>query len=358
MADFVINDALTGDLIEFNYQSGDAIIERGESVPAEGSCDTLFFPGCSFINYAMPLVAATYDLLREAGEADGISVLCCGKILSYEPDGQIIRDSFEEELREHVAAVGIKRMICACPNCVKALREAFANDERTRNVELAVLPQVLADLGYRLDKATCARLIQGDEAADVLLCTHDSCPDRGYGDFARGLRAIIPEGLWVDPAHSGKRSICCGSLPRAAGKFEQADKCARTNGEEALAVQADAIVTACMSCTFQLNMAQPFVQCVNYLELLFGWRVDWSTVGAWMKLRFLFGDTLGAVEREQSQRSFAGLTGVHGDAAAGEETIADEVAGEREAEAAITEAEEEAAQDVRLSNANVKTLGE
>ncbi len=94
-------------------------------------------------------------------------------------------------------------------------------------------------------------------------------PDRGEGEFADGLRAMLPEGSFVDPAHSRRRSLCCGSSPRAAGKFEAADKIARRNGEEAVEVGADAIVTACMSCVFQLNMAQPYVQALHFLELLF-----------------------------------------------------------------------------------------
>ena len=48
-------------------QSGDA-----------GRCASLFFPGCSLINYGLPLVQSVYDLLKSAGEVEGISLLCCG----------------------------------------------------------------------------------------------------------------------------------------------------------------------------------------------------------------------------------------------------------------------------------------
>lgn len=305
MQNFVVTDALTGDVIEFDLSTGDATLDRrADSIP---QCDSIFFPGCSFINYAMPLVSAVYKTLFESKVVEGISVLCCGKILSYEPDGENVRSAFEGDFCDHVYSAGIKKIVCACPNCVKALREAFLKDERMKDVEILVLPKVLADLGYRLDKETCALLIKGNAEEDVLLCPHDSCPDREYGEFADGLRALIPNDLWVDPEHNRKRSICCGSLPRAAGKIAQADKCAEMNGKEALDVKADAIVTSCMSCTFQLNMAQPYIQCVNYLELLYSWRIDWSTVGAWMKLRFLFNETLGVIEKNDSGRVFSGL---------------------------------------------------
>ncbi len=349
MEDFVFIDALTGDGIGLVYDGGGATLTRGDGTPP--ACESVFFPGCSFLNYAMPLVSAVYDTLLDAGTVDGISVLCCGKILSYEPEGDALRASFEDELRDAVAKTSIRRFVCACPNCVKALREAFATDERTRGIQVDVLPQVLADIGYRLDKAACARLVKGDEEADVLFCVHDSCPDRHAGDFARGLRALIPEGMGADPAHCRERSVCCGSLPRAAGKFEQADKCADLNGREALDVGADAIITACVSCDFQLNMAQPHIQCVHYLEMLYSWRIDWASTGATMKLRFLFDDTLGAIEKAGSQRAFAGMGG----AATVADAQTDALVGEGMDPASI---DAQASADVAFSNRDVDQIGE
>lgn len=321
-ADFIITDALTGDRIEFDFKTGGAMLERSSAV--KPSCKALFFPGCSFINYAMPLVSKTYDLLREHGQADGISVLCCGKILSYEPDGENVRASFEQQLREHVAAAGVERVVCACPNCMKAMRDAFAKSENTRNIELVALPQIMGDLGYKLDKAKVAKLLKGDEEVDVILCTHDSCPDREYGIFADGLRSVLPDGLWTDPAHCRSKSICCGSLARAAGKAAQADKCADICGTEAIDVGADAIVTVCMSCAFQLNMAQSHILCVHFLELLFGQRIDWKSVGQWMKLRFLFDETLGAIDKATG-RDFASLGAGESDVVAAEDVTFDDI---------------------------------
>lgn len=309
MENYRFVDALTGDAVVCDYATGDLFVER--AVPGEvPGCTSVFFPGCSMINYAMPLVESVYRTLLEHEAVDGISLLCCGKILSYEPDGDVVRASFEEQLRDRVAVTKIERFVCACPNCVKALREAFANDPRTSDIEIVVLPQLLAEIGYRLDKATVARLIKGDEHADVLLCPHDSCPDRDRGEFADGLRAIIPEGLWVDPKHCRHTSVCCGSLPRAAGNIKAADTCADICGRESVAVGADVIVTACMSCAFQLNMAQPHIQVVHFLELLYDWRINWSGAGMWMKVRFLFDETLGVTERasqDASGRTYKGL---------------------------------------------------
>lgn len=303
--DYQFKDALTGSTIECDFPMLETRIAHGEIEP----CESLFFPGCSLINYAMPLVSAVYDTLRQQGIADGISFLCCGKILSYEPDGEAKRASFEGQLVERLLETDIKRIVAACPNCVKALREAFEKDERIadRQIEVVPLPAEFAKVGYRVDPGVAAQLIKGDAAEPVLLCTHDSCPDRDKGEFADGLRALLPDGLWADPAHARNRSLCCGSLPRAAGKFEAADKLAYRNGEEAVEAGADALVTACLSCAFQLTFCQPYVQAVHYLELLYSWRIDWSLTGGLMKLRFLFDENLGAEEVDDGGRSFVGL---------------------------------------------------
>ena len=123
---------------------------------------TLFFPGCSLINYALPLVKAVYDLLAQAERVEGISLLCCGKILSFEPDGKAVRAAFEDELCAHVAAAGVERIVAACPNCVAALRGALAEDERTAGVEVVPLPLELEALGYRVDAEVAKRLLAAE----------------------------------------------------------------------------------------------------------------------------------------------------------------------------------------------------
>lgn len=317
MDDLEFKDALTGTTVIQDGKTGEMHTRPSDGSPV--ACTSLFFPGCSMINYAMPLVSAVYDTLVQHGEADGISLLCCGKILSYEANGEEVRATFERQLKDHLAETSIERIICVCPNCMKALRDAFADDVRVSGIELVALPQLFADLGYRIDKATAARILKGDESADVMLCPHDSCPDRERGEYADGIRAMLSADMWVDPEHSRKRSVCCGSLPRAAGKEAAADKCADINGREALAISADAIVTPCMSCAFQLSVAQSHIRAVHFLELLYDWPIMWSAAPAWMKVRFLFDDVLGATELDEvSARLYAGLGGEQGapDAAA------------------------------------------
>lgn len=312
MSGYVYDDALTGSRVTCGYPELSAWVEpprkpEGDAVPVK----SLYFPGCSFINYSLPLVQAVYDLLKGAGRVDGVSLVCCGKILQYEPNGKEVRAAHEAQLREHILDAGVERIITACPNCVKALRALLAADERTAGVEVVPLPVELADMGYRIDAEVARKMVAAavpdSEAASGGLphfAPHDSCPDRDTGEFADGVRALLPEETIREAEHNRRRSFCCGSLLRAAGKPERASEQSRKHGEEAVAAKADAIVTACMSCTFLLSKEQHDVPVLHYLELLYDWRIDWESTPPYMTLRFLFDEP---APSEESRRTFVGL---------------------------------------------------
>ncbi|MCI8468848.1 MAG: (Fe-S)-binding protein [Eggerthellaceae bacterium] len=357
MEEYLFEDALTGSTVAFDRGTGDARIEVfGDGAPRE--CPSLFFPGCSLINYAMPLVSAVHDTLLDAGSVDGISLLCCGRILSFEEGGDVLRASFDERMRLALRAAGVRRIVAACPNCAEALRGLLDEKGLGDEVEVVALPAELARLGYRVDRDTAALLVKGDAEAPLVLAAHDSCPDRARGEFADGMRALLPEGLCVEPAHSRARSLCCGSLLRAAGKFDAADKLARRNGEEAGEAGADALVTACLSCAFQLNAAQD-VPAVHFLELLYAWRVNWGAAAQWMKIRFLFEETLGVAGPGEG-RAFVALTPEDAEGAEGVEgpTRAERALVEAADEDALTPEEAGAASAVSLTNEDVEVLGE
>ena len=321
MDTYIFDDVLSGSRVSCIYPGLETHIEGPAEV--EGQPKSVFFPGCSFINYALPLVQSVYDLLKESGQVDGLSLLCCGKILAYEPDGENVRAAFEEQLRQETLKRGIARYVCACPNCVTAMKNLFAADEATAHIQVVALPQVLCEMGYRIDPATAQYVFEqewnddllsgygvfegvpeGAPAPTAVFAFKDSCPDKPYGDFADGLRKIMPEEIAREPEHNHKRSVCCGSLPRAAGKWESANKCAQLNGAEAIEAGANALVTACVSCCYQLTMAQAHVPVYHYLELLYGWRIPWAYCESYMKLRFLFDENLGV---ESDRRAFMGL---------------------------------------------------
>lgn len=298
MTDYAFDDVLAHSKVTCSFPGLEAVRARHEE--KMDPCTSLFFPGCSFINYGLPLVQSTYELLKDAGEVDGISLLCCGKILEYEPDSDLVRPIFEQQFRDHIVKTDVKRIVAACPNCVAALRNLLSANEQTSNIEVVPLTTVLVKLGYRIDPATALNVARQDvrlkDVDAVTFSIKDSCPDRETGEFAEGLRKLMGETPWVEPAHNRKRSICCGSRPRAAGKFEAAVKSCAMNHDEAEAAGGQAMVSVCMSCTFLLSTLVPQLPTFHYLELLFDYRIPWEYADQYMKLRFLFDSSLGVRE--------------------------------------------------------------
>ena len=305
MEEYVFDDALAASAVSCSFPGLEVV--QADPLQDAAPCSSLFFPGCSFLNYAMPLVQSVYDLLLDAGRVDGISVLCCGKILEYEGDGGVKRAVFEQQFREHIAKTSVRRIVAACPNCVAALRKLLAQDEATSSIEVVPLPAVLVDLGYQIDAETASSLARGDgrigAGEPVVFCPKDTCPDRPTGEFADALRALMPADVSVEPKFARKRSYCCGSRPRAAGHYDLGDKMARRHGAHAREVGANAIVTPCISCAFSLLGAGCEVPVFHYLELMFNWNIPWYYASGYMKLRFLFDD----LETGRDVRGYMGI---------------------------------------------------
>lgn len=305
MDEYAFEDAIANSSVTCSYPGLEAVsVLHAEDAQ---DCTSLFFPGCSFINYALPLVQSVYDLLKDGGQVDGISLLCCGKILDYEGDGGAARAAFSEQLLDHIEKTQVERIVAACPNCVAALRKALAMRESTSSIQVVPLPRVLVDMGYRIDAETARSLVcesanlPADQ--DIVFCPKDSCPDRATGEFADALREIMADTKLVEPKFARKRSYCCGSRPRAAGHYDLGDKMARRHGTHAREVGADALVTACISCTFSLWGSGCEVPVHHYLELLFGWGIPWHLSAGYLKLRFLFDDA----EANRDVRDYVGL---------------------------------------------------
>ena len=308
MQQFSFTDAFTGSAVTSSYPDLRSLVV--ESVSDLTACESVFFPGCSCINYALPLVDAVYNTLKQAQSVEGISLLCCGKILSFEENGEEKRADFERVLREHMLQVGVKRIVTACPNCTKALRALLEADERSAHIQVVPLPLELASLGYRVDAGVAREMLQREVpelGAEAVFSPHDSCPDRETGEFASGLRTLLENVNTAERKHNRAQSICCGSTPRAAGRMDAAERSAKLCGTESAQAGAQAMVCACMSCAQLLTALATNMPCFHYLELLYNWRIDWAANDGYMKLRFLFDDVLGAEVQGASNRVFVPL---------------------------------------------------
>ena len=82
METFTFNDILANTKVTCGFPGLNTTVEELDSALSGGGGAgvkgglSIFFPGCSFINYALPLVKAVYDTLKGSGEVSGMSLLC------------------------------------------------------------------------------------------------------------------------------------------------------------------------------------------------------------------------------------------------------------------------------------------
>lgn len=291
----VFEDALTHQAIGV-FSDGFRIVRDAECGHKD-TCPSLFFPGCSFLNFAPSLFEKTYELLCDAHIADGVSFLCCGKLLEFEPDAQTIIPAFEKQMVQTLGMRGVQRIVSACPNCTDILCSIIQRCAPESGIEVVPLPRALHDAGIAIDPA-CASAVLGEGAK---VAVHDSCPDRKRGDFACNVRALLPEGMLSEAKHNQKRSFCCGSLQRAYGREDASRKASIIHGNEAIEAGAGCLLVYCMSCAAQLSHYQNIVSVHHYLELLFGCSIDWQSLPIYITTRFLF-------EESHGTRDYSGMS--------------------------------------------------
>ncbi len=302
MSENTFTDALAGSVVTIGEASfGD---EKLEGDGAAQGCTSLFYPGCSFTNFAPELLIPLYRMLKDRGQVDGVSFICCGKILKFEPDAKTVKPAFQEQLADVIVARGIERMVVACPNCIAELRAMREKYENLAGLEIALLPEVLLECGIAVSHDDIRTLLQKDERLKdeevPKLSIHDSCPDRRTGELARSTRKLFPPEVLHEMEHNYARSICCGALANAAGRPDVAKKQAISRGEEARAAHATSIVTYCMSCAHMLGHNDIGMPVHHYLEFVTGIHVDWASKPEYMAYRLLF-------EELQGKRNFLGV---------------------------------------------------
>jgi Fe-S oxidoreductase len=260
----------------------------------------IFMPGCALAGYSRELTLAVYEHLRDEGEVDGLSVICCGKILDYvATPGECA--AYAGVVATRLAAHNVTRIITACPNCYQAytalagggqggqgnrLSCADASDASAATslpppdvapprIEVLAVSEVLARRGVRFSSS--------DAMPFTSVCVHDSCPSRTDGVFAHSVRSLF-EGVELrEMAHSQARARCCGQGKLLPLKHpEQSIRCTNERLAESAATGADCLVTYCANCAQALRGASPPAS--HYLELLFGIPIDWDGVTtAWQE---------------------------------------------------------------------------
>lgn len=253
----------------------DAAAEAGP-----GEIDTLFFPGCSLVSYAPDVVRKIGAWLTERGIKWALSDGCCGSPLMSA--GMFDRaHALRRRFLDQMERAGIKRMITICPGCTDEF-----HDEVPLDIEIVPLPEVLLEGSVKaMDESGCSGLSPMELDSVTFF---DSCHDRQDMRNALAIRDLlslyVPGAVHLEMEHHKKGAICCGA-GGAVGSYDPqiTDKRALRILDEARDTGASTLVTMCPTCTYtfaQTKLSHPEYDfnSYNYLEILFGERIDWPRV--------------------------------------------------------------------------------
>lgn len=203
-------------------------------------CDTVFFPGCTLPGTRPAATMSLFQQLREAIPGLGIVLDCCAK-----PSHDLGRSTYFtgvfKEIKDYLAAHGIRQILTSCPNCTKIF-QAYGQGFSVRTVYEV------------LQERTQFPSFSG---TGMTFTVHDPCAMRYDRLTHKAVRKLL-SGMGhtiVEMKHHGYHTLCCGeggTVAAANPDFAAAwtNQCSReTNGYP--------IATYCAGCAGLLNRKSP-----------------------------------------------------------------------------------------------------
>jgi len=219
--------------------------------------ETLYFVGCApyfqvaFAELQVPILESARSvvrLLNAAGERPRVLAeeRCCGHDLLWEGDVE----SFGRLAEVNSALIrgsGIKRIVSACPECVRTLAVDYPALGYDLGVEVLHISQWLAR-AMGEGRLNLARQAQR-------LTYQDPCRlGRHLGEYEAPRTVLGALGELVEMERSGRLAQCCGtSCWTACGAVNKALQVERLR--QAKATGADLLVTACLKCQIHFSCA-------------------------------------------------------------------------------------------------------
>lgn len=213
-------------------------------------CDTVLFPGCTLPGTRPQVAWRLFEHLRIRLPSLGVVLECCAKP-SHDLGRQAHFESRFFPLRDELVRRGVRRVLVACPNCLKVFRQYGAP------LEVRTVYEQLHEHG--LPQLEGARR---HEAVTV----HDPCPLRHEPGVQEAVRALILErGLVVEEMrHRKARTLCCGEGGSVGFRFqENATGWGELRRKEA---KGRRVLTYCAGC---VNFLQRHVNAVHVLDVVF-----------------------------------------------------------------------------------------
>ncbi len=217
--------------------------------------DILYFAGCTASLVNTDVAQASVELLDRAGvkfNYMGEDEACCG--IPMKVAGKW--DTFEEIYLHNTTEArkrGAKTIVTSCPACGLVWKELYANLAAERGDEYEFEVKHYSEL---VADAIADGSLVFDHEVNKKLTFHDSCHmGRAQGNYEppRDIIKAIPGVEYVEMEHHHEDALCCGSVLTLIGETPVAPELGKMRLDEAIDVQADAMVALCPCCQVQFR---------------------------------------------------------------------------------------------------------
>jgi len=238
---------------------------RGLDIPkaVPGKQEVLFFAGCTsaVMKPLVPSLVASAKLLKRAGvdfAVMGQEEPCCGSTLLRVGQTDAF-EKVEKENFERFKALGVKRIVTACPGCYTTLKESA--EKLGSDIEVMHITQEIADLVKSGDLEV--------KRSSEKMTYHDPCHLGRLGGIFDEPREIVKAvSSFVEMPNHGYESRCCGAGAGLQSAFPKLSReLAAKKVDEAKGTGATTLVTCCPFCETQLRTV-PGIKVVDLMELL------------------------------------------------------------------------------------------
>lgn len=231
--------------------------------------NTLYYPGCLTKFVAKDIFENYKKLLEMSGEdfiVLGDKEVCCGSPVLNAGFPQDFKNLTEKNLKLF-KEYNISRIVTGCPSCFNMFnneyREVLAGQW---NIEVEHLTT------YLLKKITAGKLKLPEQK--IIATYHDPCHLGRYSEIYEQPREILKL-IGVDLREmvlNREFAFCCGAGGGVqSNNKDLAEKIASERVDQAVATEAEYIITPCPMCTYNLrNASGNKMKIVEFSEVLLG----------------------------------------------------------------------------------------
>ena len=235
-------------------------VERDDWIPKDvviqDKAEIGYWAGCTAAYVETEVAENAVRILQEGGVSFtnlGKDEGCCGvpMLVAGKPD------TFEIVFRnniEHLKKRGVKELVISCPGCYMAWTHYYPMFAKQLGVEMDFKFVHITEFTERLINEGKLKF---KKPINKKLTWHDSCHigrHSGIYDPPREVLKAIPGVVYEDTAHNREEGRCCGSVLTRIGKPDVANKLACNKLQEAVDINADAVVATCPCCEVQLRV--------------------------------------------------------------------------------------------------------